>query len=57
MILIIFFILSLIYQIKFLIKNNPQTCLKAFKLNNFSGLILFFGILGSLKNFIYNETK
>ena len=46
-ILILFFILSLVYQIKIFDKTKPTTCLKAFKINNFSGLILFFGILGS----------
>ncbi len=44
MMLIISFILSLIYQIIIFDKNKPKTCLKAFKLNNFSGLILFLGI-------------
>jgi len=41
----IIFILSLIYQIKLFDKTRPQTCLKAFRLNNFSGLSLFFSIL------------
>ena len=41
----IIFILSLIYQIKLFDKTKPQTCLKTFKLNNFSGLNLFFVIL------------
>ena len=49
MILIIIFFLSLIYQIVIFNKNNPQTCLRAFKVNNISGLILFFGILGSVE--------
>ena len=39
------FILSLIYQIKIFKKDNPQSCLKAFKLNNISGLLLFLSIL------------
>jgi 4-hydroxybenzoate polyprenyltransferase len=39
------FVLSLIYQIQLFDKNKPQSCLKAFKINNFSGLILFLGIL------------
>ena len=45
--LIIFFLfcLSLIYQIKIFNPRKPETCLKAFKLNNLSGLILFLGIL------------
>jgi len=42
--LVIIFVLSLMYQIKKFKKNNPKECLKAFKLNNFSGLVLFFGI-------------
>ena len=44
----IFFILfglSLTYQIKIFISSRPETCLKAFKLNNLSGFILFLGIL------------
>mgnify|MGYP002632629297 FL=1 len=41
----IIFILSLIYQIKLFDKTRPQTCLKAFRLNNLSGLSLFFSIL------------
>ena len=45
--LIIFslFCLSLIYQIRIFNPRKPETCLKAFKLNNLSGLILFLGIL------------
>ncbi|MDA7606762.1 4-hydroxybenzoate octaprenyltransferase [Pelagibacteraceae bacterium] len=42
--LTIIFILSLMYQIKKLKKNNPEKCLQAFKLNNFSGFLLFMGI-------------
>tara|TARA_B110001452_G_C15002696_1_gene350528 strand:- start:93 stop:599 length:507 start_codon:yes stop_codon:yes gene_type:complete len=38
---IIIFIFSLIYQIMTFISNNPQSCLKAFKFNNYSGLMLF----------------
>ena len=38
------FILSLIYQVKIFKKNEPKKCLQAFKLNNFSGLVLFWGI-------------
>ncbi len=45
--LIIFFILSLIYQIKIFDRTKPITCLKAFKINNFSGVLLFLGILES----------
>ena len=43
-ILMTIYILSLMYQLKKLKKNNPSKCLKAFRVNNFSGLILFFGI-------------
>ncbi|MAV06043.1 MAG: 4-hydroxybenzoate octaprenyltransferase [Candidatus Pelagibacter sp.] len=43
-ILLIFFILSLIYQIKKFNKNKPEDCLSAFKFNNISGLILFLSI-------------
>ena len=41
----IIFILSLIYQAKLFNKKKPQLCLKAFRLNNFSGLFLFLVIL------------
>ena len=41
----IIFLLSLFYQIQIFDKANPQSCFKAFKLNNFSGLSMFFGIL------------
>ncbi len=41
----ILFCLSLIYQIKIFNSRRPETCLKAFKLNNLSGFILFLGIL------------
>tara|TARA_S200000501_G_scaffold345973_1_gene359033 strand:- start:183 stop:674 length:492 start_codon:yes stop_codon:yes gene_type:complete len=43
--LMIAFFSTLIYQIKIFNKTNPEKCLKAFKINNFSGLILFLGIL------------
>ena len=43
--LIIIFILSLMYQIMKFKKNNPKKCLQAFKINNLSGFLLFFGIL------------
>ena len=39
------FSISLIYQIMKFDKNNSNTCLKMFKLNNLSGLLLFMGIL------------
>tara|TARA_B100001057_G_C22745522_1_gene909599 strand:+ start:57 stop:911 length:855 start_codon:yes stop_codon:yes gene_type:complete len=43
----IMFILSLIYQLKIFNKDNPNTCLKAFKINNFSGIFLLASILMS----------
>ena len=42
-ILFIMFLVSLIYQLKFE-KKNPKSCLKMFRLNNLSGLILFLTI-------------
>jgi len=36
--------LTLLYQIKSFDKNNSKTCLKLFKLNNFTGLLIFVGI-------------
>ena len=42
-ILFVMFLLSLIYQLKFE-KKNSKSCLKMFKLNNLSGLILFLTI-------------
>ena len=41
---IFMFSLSLIYQIK-IFNNNPINCLKAFKINNFSGIFMFITIL------------
>ena len=46
---IFLFMMSLIYQILIFKKSLPNTCLKAFKLNNYSGLFLFLGIF--LNNF------
>ena len=43
-ILVTIFIISLIYQIIKLKKNNPKKCLQAFRVNNFSGFLLFFGM-------------
>ena len=43
--MVIIYILSLMYQIIGFKKNNPKKCLKIFKINNFSGLFLFFGII------------
>jgi len=42
--LVLIFILSLIYQIIGFKKDNPNECLKKFKINNLSGLFLFSGI-------------
>ncbi len=39
------FILSLIYQINIFKKEKPKSCMHAFKMNNFSGLLLFVSIL------------
>ena len=44
-ILMIIFSLSLVYQVKIFDKDKPKNCLKAFKVNNLSGLILFSNIL------------
>jgi 4-hydroxybenzoate polyprenyltransferase len=40
------FIFSLIYQLKIFDPKDPKTCLKAFKFNNWSGMILFLGLFG-----------
>ena len=42
---IIFFIFSLLYQVIMFDNKKANICLKLFKLNNFSGLILFLSIL------------
>ena len=42
--LLLMYFSTLIYQLKIFKKNNPLSCLKAFKTNNFSGLILFLSI-------------
>ena len=44
-IMITLFIFSLFYQIFNFSKENSYSCMKMFKLNNFSGLILFLSIL------------
>ena len=44
-IIFVFFILTLIYQIIIFKKENAKLCLKAFKINNLSGLLLFSSIL------------
>tara|TARA_A100001011_G_C13714570_1_gene596990 strand:- start:44 stop:514 length:471 start_codon:yes stop_codon:yes gene_type:complete len=38
---IIFFIATLFYQIKIFKVNNSSSCLRAFKINNLSGLMVF----------------
>ena len=40
----IFFIMSLIYQIRFFKTTNPNSCLAAFKSNNITGLLVFLFI-------------
>ena len=45
--LILIFFSTLVYQIKIFEKERPEICLKAFKMNNFSGLILFL-VIGSI---------
>ncbi len=40
-----FFVLTLIYQTVNFNKENPNSCLKMFKVNNYSGLLLFMCIL------------
>lgn len=42
---LILFILSLVFQILFTNFRDPGKCLRSFKFNNVSGLILFLGIL------------
>jgi 4-hydroxybenzoate polyprenyltransferase len=42
--IIIIYIFSLMYQIIEFKKNDPNKCLKIFKINNLSGLLLFAGI-------------
>ncbi len=44
---ILMFSISLIYQIKIFSENNPMNCLKAFKVNNYSGIFMFTTILFS----------
>ncbi len=44
-ILSIFFILSLIYQMKIFKPNNPESCIKAFRINNLTGLLVYIYIL------------
>ena len=41
LIISIFLILSLFYQIKIFKIDNPKSCLKAFKINNLTGIFVF----------------
>jgi len=43
--LLLSFVFTLIYQILYLNNNKPKICLKMFRVNNLSGLILFLSIL------------
>ena len=45
--ILLIFLISLVYQLLKFKKENPKECLKMFKLNNLTGLILFFGILST----------
>jgi len=42
LIFLLFFIFSLFYQVKICRAKNPSECLVAFKLNNMSGMLVFF---------------
>ena len=42
------FLSSLVYQLVKFKKNQPKVCLKIFKLNNFTGLLLFLGICSTV---------
>ena len=44
LLLSIFFILSLIYQVKFFRVNDPKSCLFSFRMNNLTGLFIFIFI-------------
>ena len=44
LLLSVFFILSLIYQLKIFKINNPKSCLTAFKNNNLTGIFIFIFI-------------
>ena len=50
LILLFLFFLSLIYQLYIFDKKKPKLCLRAFKFNNLSGLILFLSILSLTVN-------
>ncbi len=42
---LIMFFLSLIYQLKIFNKDDASSCLKAFRMNNLSGMLLFLSII------------
>jgi 4-hydroxybenzoate polyprenyltransferase len=42
--LLFMFLMTLVYQLNIFKKSDPLSCLKAFKVNNFSGLFLFLAI-------------
>ena len=44
--LFLIFVISLAIQLIIFDLKNPKNCLRAFKINNFSGLFLFLSILG-----------
>jgi len=44
LLLSIFFIFSLLYQVKLFKKNNNKSCLSSFKLNNLTGFLIFIFI-------------
>ena len=44
-IFILLFFGSLMFQIKIFDKNNPASCIKAFKNNNLSGLFIFLSLI------------
>ena len=43
-IFLVMYFLTLLYQIKIFNLRNPSNCLKAFKINNLSGLMVFLGL-------------
>ena len=45
--LLLLFVVSLVYQVINFNKNAPKTCLKTFKFNNYSGLLLFLSFLAA----------
>ncbi len=53
-IFLIFFMFSLFYQIKIYDQKKPYSCLKAFRLNNISGFILFLAIFFTSSKNLWN---